>query len=99
MIDDVRHVVPTDFWRKHLSPAMRDRKFSAKVNGTQLTFYVLCKVDSQLSPRDLVKLKENLYALELAKDKTNFVSVIHGFLIDSIYEKQIAGMGKTLKLE
>ena len=79
---------------------MRDRKFSAKVNVTQLAFYILCKVDSQLSPRDLVKLKENLstYALELAKDKTNFVSVIHGFLIDAIYEKQIAGMGKTLIL-
>ena len=96
MIDDVRHLVPTDYWRKHLSPDMRDRTFKGTVNGHYYQFNVLCKIDAKFSPRELVKLKENLstYAEELAKDRTNVPSVIQRYLTVAVHEKQINGMGK-----
>ena len=96
MIDDVKGVVPEDFWKKHLSTSMRQRPFHTVMDGSAFTFHVFCKVDACLSPKDLTKVKENLasYAQELAKDPRLFGSEIMEKLMKATYEKQVEGMGK-----
>ena len=95
MIDDIKDVVPEEYWKKHLATKMRQTPFATILDGKGFTFHVLCKVDACLSPRDLVKLKENLatYAQELAKDPRLFGSEIMEKLMDATYEKQVEGMG------
>ena len=96
MIDDVKDVVPEDYWLKHLSTNMRKEQYHKILDGSAFSFHVLCKVDTCLTPRDLAKLKENLtsYSQEIAKDPRKFPSEIMEKLLAAIYEKQVDGMGK-----
>ena len=95
MIDDIKDVVPEEYWKKHLATKMRQTPFATILDGKGFTFHVLCKVDACLSPRDSSKLKENIiaYTQELAKDPRIFASEVLEKLMAAVYEKQVDGMG------
>ena len=79
-----------------MSTEMRSRAFKTKLGNSVKSFKVLSKIDANLSPRELNKLKSHVvkYANILATGKLNTPAVIYCRLMSAVYEKQLLGMGE-----
>ena len=79
-----------------MSTEMRSRAFKTKLGNSVKSFKVLSKIDANLSPRELKKLKSQVvkYANFLATEKLNTPAVIYCRLMSAVYEKQLLGMGE-----
>ena len=79
-----------------MSTEMRSRAFKTKLGNSVKSFKVLSKIDANLSPRELKKLKSHVvkYANILATEKLNTPAVIYCRLMSAVYEKQLLGMGE-----
>ena len=90
-------MVPDEFWKCQLSTAMRSRAFKTKLGNSVKSFKVLSKIDANLSPRELNKLKSHVvkYAnILVATEKLNTPALIYCRLMSAVYEKQLLGMGE-----
>lgn len=79
-----------------MSTEMRSRAFKTKLGNSVKSFKVFSKIDANLSPRELKKLKSQVvkYANFLATEKLNTPAVIYCRLMSAVYEKQLLGMGE-----
>ena len=79
-----------------MSTEMRSRAFKTKLGNSVKSFKVFSKIDANLSPRELKKLKSQVvkYANFLATEKLNTSAVIYCRLMSAVYEKQLVGMGE-----
>ena len=79
-----------------MSTEMRSRSFKTKLGNSVKSFKVFSKIDANLSPRELKKLKSQVvkYANFLATEKLNTPALIYCRLMSAVYEKQLLGMGE-----
>jgi hypothetical protein len=100
MYDDVKDVVGKEYVTKHISTKMRNKGFRATIAGTAMTFMVIAKIDQNFLTRDILKLKQKIAHIIVAKTHNRQIDApyqtIYQEILTAVHDKQVHEMGNNI---